>query len=147
MAQAALESGYGQYAFSNNFFGIKDSDSWNGDVQKLKTWEAGSTGNRHLDNIKDDTEIIKIYKPYEAGNRFPSQYGYRVRAKFRAYPTAFEGFADHSKFLKTNYRYNAAFQYTDPYNFAREVAKAGYASAPNYEAILISYVNEVNSYV
>lgn len=145
LAQGALESGFGQFAYGNNFFGIKDSSKWKGDIQKLRTWEAGNTGDPKKDGITD--EIIRIYKPNEVGNRFKSKYGYRVRAKFRAYPTAFEGFKDHSNFLRNNKRYSKAFNYTNPYSFAREIARAGYATAPNYEASLIAQINQANLYV
>ena len=51
---------------------------------------------------------------------------------YRAYDTPEDSFADHSKFLASNSRYKAAFNYTDPLQFAQAVATAGYAEDPQY---------------
>lgn len=103
LAQAALESGWGAKAPQNNFFGIKATVNWKGATQLLKT-----------------REVVKGKDIY-------------IYATFRAYPTAYECFEDHAQFLLKNPRYKAAFEYRqDPYKFADEVAKAGYATDPQY---------------
>ena len=72
-------------------------------------------------------------------------YSYRVYGKFRKYASAAEGFRDHGSFLKNNSRYAKAFNYkNDPKQFAREIAKAGYATAPNYATVLVDSIDKVN---
>jgi len=134
LAQAGLESAYGKHAYGNNFFGIKAGSSWNGEIQKLKTWECGKTSD----------EVIKMYAPYSEGSNpncnAAGKTSYRVYGKFRAYPNAQSGFVDHGEFLRDNKRYKAAFKYTEPSQFAVEIAKAGYATAPNYATILVQTI-------
>jgi len=63
---------------------------------------------------------------------------------FRKYDTAEESFTDHAKLFLTNKRYAKALQVkTDPYKFAEEVAKAGYATAPNYADSLKTLIKEI----
>lgn len=102
LAQAALESAWGAHAPGFNFFGIKDTDGINGNEQRLRTHEV----------IHGKTIA--------------------VQAEFRKYDTPAEGFADHGGFLKRNPRYANAFNFKDPFQFLNEVAKAGYATDPNY---------------
>jgi len=139
IAQAGIESAWGKFAFGNNFFGIKKGKGWNGAIQSLKTWECSPT---------NDT-LIKVYPAHSQGSNDScntmNKPSYRVSSEFRAYPTAKEGFIDHGNFLKTNKRYNKAFAYTkDPIQFAREIARAGYATAPNYESVLTSTIDTIN---
>jgi len=146
LAQAGLESAWGNKAPGFNFFGKKAFSNWTGKVQKLKTWECGKTGNPQTDGIKD--EIIKIYPPGSpegnASCNSKGLYSYRVYGKFKAYDTALEAFLDHSKFLQSNPRYRRAFDFlTSPEDFAREVARAGYATAPNYAEALVRTIGDV----
>lgn len=159
LAQAGLESMWGKAAFGNNFFGIKAGSSWKGSIQKLKTWECSKTSD----------ELIKMYAPHSIGSNdddfinrrsligcdcetmgsnpncnAANKPSYRVYGKFRSYDSPEEGFADHGKFLKNNARYSKAFNYkADPKKFALEVAKAGYATAPNYGKILVDTINNI----
>lgn len=139
IAQAGLESGWGKSAYGYNFFGIKADKNWKGKIQKLKTWECGKTND----------EVIQAFAPGAPGaNPSCSKAGktsYRVWGKFRAYDTPKEGFEDHGAFLKNNKRYSTAFLYKDPISFAREVAKAGYATAPNYGTILVDTIRNVQT--
>lgn len=73
LAQAALESGWGEHAPKNNFFGIKAGKSWGGKVQYLKT-----------------TEVV--------GGKTV-----KVEAPFRAYSSPEECFADHAEVIKKNW--------------------------------------------
>lgn len=135
LAQGGLESSWGKSAYGNNFFGIKAGSSWTGEIQKLKTWECGKTSD----------EVIQIFQPYSQGSN-PScnskgKPSYRVYAKFRKYATAEQGFKDHANFLLQNKRYANAFKYKNsPTQFALEIAKAGYATAPNYGEVLIKTI-------
>lgn len=144
LAQAGLESAYGKSAPGFNFFGVKAGSSWPGETQKLLTWECGKTGDPKKDGIRD--EIVKILPP--GAGPCGKLYSYRVYGKFRKYKTAAEGFEDHGNFLRVNKRYRKAFDYTgDPVQFAREIARAGYATAPNYEQVLTSVVQKMATLV
>ena len=142
LAQAALESAWGKSAPEYNFFGIKAGKTWTGQTQKLKTWECGASGKPSVDGIKD--ELIQIYPPNtNPAGVCPNKFAYRVFGLFRAYATAKEGFKDHDVFLKINSRYAAAFKYTEPKEFATEVAKAGYATDPNYAKVLHTTIDTI----
>ena len=56
----------------------------------------------------------------------------KVKAKFRSYENLEKAFEDFGNFFKKNPRYMAALNQTDPYKAAQEIAKAGYATDPNY---------------
>lgn len=144
LAQAAVESGYGKHAPGNNFFGIKAGSSWKGETQLLKTWECGATGDAVKDGIKD--QVIAVYPPGDPNGVCSGKYSYRVYGKFRKYPTPADSFNDHAKFFIDNKRYAAAFKYSnDPKQFATEIAKAGYATAPNYATALHTLIDNINS--
>jgi flagellum-specific peptidoglycan hydrolase FlgJ len=73
LAQAALESGWGEHAPGNNFFGIKDSDRVNFGIQTKVT-----------------EEFIKGKEVH-------------VQAKFEIFPTAYECFRFHGELLKVRF--------------------------------------------
>ncbi|WP_324290612.1 glucosaminidase domain-containing protein [Arthrobacter sp. H14-L1] len=65
------------------------------------------------------------------------KYDYEVRDWFRVYPDPAAAFIAHGEFLRKNSRYAKAFLAApDPYAFAAEVARAGYATDPSYERVL-----------
>jgi len=147
VAQSAIETGYGKHAPGNNFFGIKAGKSWNGAIQLLPTWECGDTGDAATDKILDD--VIQIFPPGDP-NGFAScnsrgKYSYRVNGKFRKYNSPIESFTDHGLFLKNNARYAAAFTTDTIEDFAREMVKAKYATAPNYIDVLLKEMQQVNT--
>ena len=120
LTQGALESGWGAKVKGNNFFGIKDTDGVNGNEQLITTTEYLST-----DKAKFPT-IISITK---AGNKFK----YIVKDWFRKYPSAEKAFEDHINFFLKNKRYAEAIKHkSNPERFFEEIAKAGYATAPDY---------------
>ncbi|PWI35122.1 flagellar assembly peptidoglycan hydrolase FlgJ [Vibrio albus] len=109
LAQAALETGWGQKVVknsqgsSNNLFNIKADRSWKGDKVATQTLEFH-------DNV-------------------PVQ----ERAAFRSYPTYQESFNDFVRFLNQNPRYETALaQNGNSESFIRGIHKAGYATDPNY---------------
>jgi flagellar protein FlgJ len=131
LTQAALESGWGSKAIGNNFFGIKDTDGQNGNEQLITTTEYLST-----DKVKFPT-VLKIVK---AGTKFK----YTVKDWFRKYPSAAMGFADHTDFFLKNPRYKKAVAVKDnPSKFFDEIAKAGYATAPDYASQLNQVMKSV----
>lgn len=103
LAQAALESSRGARAVCNyNLFGIKAEKSYKGDYCLAKTHEEVN------------------------GERVPTT------SKFRSYSSVAGSFADHSNFLLKNSRYRYALSKENPYEFANELQRAGYATDSQY---------------
>lgn len=65
---------------------------------------------------------------------------------FRKYRTAEESFYDHSDFLRRGTRYSFLFELdpTDYKAWARGLKKAGYATNPHYDNMLIRKIEELN---
>jgi LysM repeat protein len=61
---------------------------------------------------------------------------------FRAYPSAFDSYEDHSRFLATGQRYRSLFSLkaTDYKGWARGLKAAGYATNPQYAQKLIDLI-------
>lgn len=136
LAQAALESAWGESAPGNMFFGIKDTDGINGNEQLLRTTEVLKNPNVKF------PEIISITP------RPDGKYTYRVKDWFRKYETPEGSFTDHACFFFTYNRYKKALEVRhDPYLFADEVAKAGYATDPNYAASLKKIIKMIEKYI
>ena len=131
LTQGALESGWGDKAVGNNFFGIKDTDGVNGNEQLITTTEYLST---------DKAKFPAILKIVKIGNKFK----YTVKDWFRKYPSAALSFADHTDFFLKNPRYAKAVAVkNNPKQFFIEISKAGYATAPDYADELISVMKSV----
>ena len=102
--------------------------------QLLRTTEVLTTPNEK----SKFPEVISITK------RTDGKYLYIVRDWFMKYATPEECFTDHANFFFRNKRYAKALEVkADPYKFAEEVAKAGYATAPNYADSLKELIKEV----
>lgn len=140
LAQAALESGWGERGVGNNFFGIKVpknlvSSTPNEKKQLLRTNEVLSSANAVF------PKIFSIKK------RADFKYTYVVLDWFRKYDTPEECFTDHAQFFFKNKRYaKALLVRSDPYKFAEEVAKAGYATATNYADSLKKVIKTIEGY-
>ncbi len=77
----------------------------------------------------------------------PGLWKYRVKDWFRRYRTAKGSFDDHAQFFLNNPRYAEAVRVgADPLAFLREVARAGYATAPHYFDLLAEVVRMVERY-
>lgn len=136
LAQAALETGWGKSVYGNMFFGIKDSDGVNGNEQLLRTTEVLKNPNVKF------PEVISVTK------RPDGKYNYVVKDWFRKYDTPEGSFTDHACFFFTYNRYKKALEVkSDPYKFAEEIAKAGYATAPNYADSLKAVIKTVEKYI
>lgn len=70
----------------------------------------------------------------------------RPQECFRAYPSVFDSYADHSDFLRENQRYSILFELSksDYKNWAKGLKSAGYATNPKYANILISLIERYN---
>ena len=136
LAQAALESWWGERTFGNMLFGIKARPETPADKkQLLRTTEVLSSANAVF------PKIFSIKK------RADGKYTYSVLDWFRKYETQEECFTDHAQFFFKNKRYaKALLVKSDPYKFAEEVAKAGYATAPNYADSLKKLIKTIESY-
>lgn len=142
LAQAALESGWGERGVGNNFFGIKVpknivSSTPDNKKQLFKTTEVLNAPNLGY----KFPQVMSIYQ-------LPSgKYKYEVKDWFRKYDTPEECFTDHAQFFFRNKRYAKALEVkADPYKFAEEVAKAGYATAPDYASSLKKIIKMLESY-
>lgn len=119
IAQAAHESGWGRREIrhadgssSNNLFGIKAGPSWKGAVAEITTTEYVDGQPR------------------------------KVTAKFRAYASAAESFADYARLMKTSPRYTGVLaNATSAAGFAQGLQKAGYATDPAYADKLARTIN------
>ena len=122
LAQSALETGWGNSAPGNMMFGVKASISTPPEKRQLvKTTEILAT-----DKAKFPV-IISIEK------RPDGKFKYIVKDWFRKYDSPEESFTDHANLFVNNKRYAKALEVkADPYKFAEEVAKAGYATEPTY---------------
>lgn len=117
MAQAALESGWGQSTLAklhNNFFGVKAGSNWKGEVVTLPTREV----------IKGQDVM--------------------VNARFRKYANPLDSLKDRNDFLRVNPRYQKAgvFDAKTPEEQALLLQKAKYATDPNYANQLIKLINQ-----
>jgi flagellar protein FlgJ len=110
VGQAALETGWGKHEIkgadgsnSRNLFGIKAGGNWSGKTVDVRT-----------------TEYI---------NGVPRQ----IVDKFRAYDSYAESFRDYANLIGRNARYAGAAQAgADAGQFARGLARGGYATDPRY---------------
>jgi flagellum-specific peptidoglycan hydrolase FlgJ len=124
LTQAALESAWGDVAPGNMFFGVKDTDGINGNEQLITTTEYSSRANLKFPVIISITPVIRNGR---------KMFKYIIKDYFRKYPTPEECFNDHAQFFLKNSRYAKALVVKHNYNsFFEEIAKAGYATDPNY---------------
>ncbi len=119
VAQAAHETGWGRKEIrhadgspSYNLFGIKATGDWKGPVAEIPT-----------------TEYV---------NGKPQ----RVMARFRAYGSYAESFADYAQMMKSSPRYaGAVARSSNASAFAHGLQKAGYATDPAYADKLTRVIN------
>jgi len=121
MAQAALESGWGKREIrtedgktSFNVFGIKADKSWKGPVVESTTTE------------------------YVNGT------AQKIQARFRAYGSYEESFADYARFLTSNPRYANVLATPNPAEAAHGLQRAGYATDPNYGGKLVRIMEQMS---
>lgn len=139
LAQAAWESGWGRSAPGNMYFGVKDSDGINGNEQLLVTHEYSSRQDLKFPVIISVIPVIKNGK---------KMFKYTIKDYFRKYNTPAECFIDHGNFFVRNLRYAKAMAVkNDPGRFFEEIAKAGYATDPNYASNLKSVIATIEKYI
>lgn len=118
LAQAAVETGWGNHIVGNNLFGIKargdKTPYWNGDYVTACTTE------------------------YQIGSYIPQN------SRFRKYTTVGDSVKDHTYLLKNEKRYAKVFDAQTPEEQANALQNASYATDPNYAGKLISIINTYN---
>ena len=122
IAQAALESGWGEKAPGHNYFGIKGSGLA---AQGLRHQIRSGQYRHGITPVPEGMQVF-LTREYEGGVFV------RVYDVFASYPTPKESFDAHGRLLASRERYAQAFQAADGYGFARAVADAGYATDPQY---------------
>lgn len=134
LAQAALESGWGKNAPGNMFFGVKATKNTpEHQKQLLTTTEVLSHPNAKF------PQIISITK------RSDGKFLYKVKDWFRKFSSPEESFMYQADFFSRLSRYAKAMAVKyDPYLFAEEIAKAGYATAPNYAYTLQLVMKQID---
>lgn len=135
LAQAALESSWGNAAPGFMFFGKKDDDGLNGNEQLLRTTEYSQRPDLKFPENISIEPVIRNGKKY---------FKYRVKDYFRKYNSPEECFDDHASFFKKNPRYRFALAVADnPEQMAMQVARAGYATDPNYADTLLKVIRRI----
>jgi flagellar protein FlgJ len=138
LAQSALETGWGEKAPGNMFFGVKANPNTcpEDKRQLVVTSEV----------LKDNLQSGKFPIVLSITPRADGKFLYRVKDWFRKYDSPEESFTDHAQFFLSNKRYvDALTVRDDPYKFADAVAKAGYATDPNYAWSLRSVIKTVEN--
>ncbi len=122
LAQAALETGWGQKVVknvngsSNNLFNIKADRRWQGDKIATQTLE-----------FHDNTPV-------------------KETAAFRSYSNYQDSFNDYVRFLNDNPRYETALQQRgDSESFIRGIHRAGYATDPAYADKVLQVQKKIES--
>lgn len=137
LAQAALETGWGKTVVGNMLFGIKAGPGIPAHKKQLLT----TTEYSRSPNVQFPV-IISVQKQPNG------LYRYKVKDWFRRYESPKESFDDHARFFFENPRYKRALEVRhDANRFVEEIAKAGYATAPNYAQALKSIINTIERYV
>jgi flagellar protein FlgJ len=118
VAQAAHESGWGRREIrhadgspSHNLFGIKAGAGWSGPVAETTTTEV-------VDGVAR-----------------------KVTARFRAYASYAESFADYARLMRNSPRYQAVREADTADAFAHGLQRAGYATDPRYAEKLTRVIN------
>ena len=121
LAQAALETGWGQKVVknslgsSNNLFNIKADRSWQGDKVSTQTME-----------YQQGMPIIE-------------------KAAFRSYGSYQDSFNDYVQFLNSNPRYSATLaNQQNSESFIRGIHQAGYATDPNYSEKILKIKQRID---
>jgi flagellar protein FlgJ len=142
MAQAALESAWGEKTPGNMVFGIKAGPSWKGKKQLISTTEIHNDGDRKKHPYP---EIISITQYTDDKGRI--RFRWKVKDWFRAYVNVAESFADHGQFLLSQPRYAKAFETVDPRKFVEIIATAGYATDPEYANTLKKIIGMLEKFL
>ena len=139
LAQGAVESAWGKVCPGNMIFGVKDTDGINGNEQLLVTTEYSRSATAKF------PVILKVVPVIRNGEKW---FKYTIKDYFREYNSPEDCFTDHANFFLKNKRYSKALLVkNDPYKFIDEIAKAGYATAPDYAQLLKSIAKNIEKLI
>jgi peptidoglycan hydrolase FlgJ len=124
-AQAALETGWGQYVIkgkdgqnTHNLFNIKSDKRWAGESASVTT--------------------LEYYKGVPV----------KERADFRSYGSFTESFQDYVNFLAKNPRYQETLASANSeHQYAHALQKAGYATDPQYANKVLAIFDQLNGHL
>ena len=134
LAQSAGEGGWKEGP-GNMMFGIKDIDGLNGNEQLIRTKEYLPGPDAKFPVIHSVTEVKK-------GKLV--MYKYDCETWFRKYDSPADSFLHYTEFIFANRRYGKALSVRqDPEQYLRELAKAKYATGPNYEQFMMQMLHSV----
>jgi flagellar protein FlgJ len=132
LAQAALESGWGEKSIGKNIFGIKYRKGDPG-FRKVLTTEYSSDKNAFRGH-----EVKSISYDENLG-----KYKFQVYQYFADYPSKKDAFMSHARLLLTD-RYKGALVFNnDPKLYLDAIWRMGYATDPNYDKKMSSMVDSV----
>lgn len=141
LAQAAIESSWGDAAPRFAFFGIKATGVITANDQLENTTEYSKIYTS--DPLKVGLAKITSVEPFVSANGV-KMFKYHGQAWFRAYNNAADSFTDHANFFLKNPRYAIAItDKKDSLKFADDIAAAGYGSGPTYATLLKEIILEV----
>lgn len=150
LTQAALETGWGEHAPGNMFFGIKADKSWTGKKQLLKTTESFKSADREKWRMwfsSGGREIISINENYKIVKGISKDL-WTVKTYFRAYDSPYDSFMDRYQFFVKNTIYKKALEVRADYNkFFEEIHQAGYATGPRYSEVLKGVALKIIQYI
>lgn len=138
IAQAAIESGWGRSGLArlgNGYFGIKARPNGTGKVYSGTTreWIPG----RGYLTVAGRNRVYPSHAEAVAD-------GCRLGSLFRAYDTFEDNVRDYVQFFHENPRYHSAIdayvRTRDPRQCASLIARAGYATSPTYERVLLVFM-------
>ncbi len=139
LAQAALESGWGEKAPGNMFFGIKAKAS------DPKSKRQLITTTEYLSSPDKGSLFPEVILITQVNSKL---WKYKVKDWFRQYKSPKGSFDDHAKFFLKYKRYAKALKVgKDPYAFFQEIALAGYATSPAYFELLTKVARMVERYL
>lgn len=134
-AQAAIETGWLKHVPGNNPFGIKSFNRSDG-RQLLQTteWFTEDQLSQFL-ALGDGRRVVARHPDRDSRGRTK----FTVMDWFRSYPSIASAFLEYGQRL-TSGRYRAGWesylQHRDPARLVDDIAKAGYATDPNYAVML-----------
>lgn len=133
IAQMALETGWGKSikTAANNCFGIKAGKSWSGTVISNSTWEYINGKNVRFVGTN------QVYSSYNDAITSGAPY----QTLFRVYNSIIDSIKDHTKLLLKP-RFAPVLMAKSPELQAMQLKICGYATAANYDKVLIQIINK-----
>jgi LysM repeat protein len=149
LAMSTLESDYGNSELAqsaNNFHGLKDSntDAWDGESYQKITQEY--LDQEAYERAKNDGRIVE-----ELGQLDNGKYHVKVKANFRKFATAKDGFYGFGEFLLEKGYYDDAFLQNNANDFLQKLVddeNPKYTTDPEYLgkiADILSRINNLNN--